>query len=73
MKRQYVHLSVKQEDAYEVGLRRDKNPVILKISALKAHNQGKVLQGREPVSYEEDFKKTSYSCLMLQVVVIESF
>ena len=40
MKRQYVHLSVTPEDAYKVGLRRDKNPVILKISALKAHNQG---------------------------------
>jgi len=40
MKRQYVHLSVKQEDAYKVGLRREKSPVILKISVLKAHNQG---------------------------------
>jgi len=40
MKRQYVHLSVTPEDAYKVGLRRDKNPVILKVSALKAHNQG---------------------------------
>jgi len=40
MKRQYVHLSVTPEDAYKVGLRRDKNPVILKISALKAHDQG---------------------------------
>jgi len=40
MKRQYVHLSVTPEDACKVGLRRDKNPVILKVSALKAHNQG---------------------------------
>ncbi len=40
MKRQYVHLSVTPEDARKVGLRRDKNPVILKISTLKAHNQG---------------------------------
>jgi len=40
MKRQYVHLSVTPEDAYKVGLRRDKNPVILKVSALNAHNQG---------------------------------
>lgn len=40
VKRQYVHLSATPEDAYKVGLRRDKNPVILKISALKAHNQG---------------------------------
>jgi len=40
MKRQYVHISTTREDAYEVGLRRDGNPVTLKISALKAHNQG---------------------------------
>jgi putative RNA 2'-phosphotransferase len=40
MKRQHVHLSVTPEDAYKVGLRRDKNPLILKVSALNAHNQG---------------------------------
>jgi len=40
MKRQYVHLSVTPEDACKVGLRRDKNPVILNISALKAHTEG---------------------------------
>jgi len=40
MKRQYVHLSVTPEDACKVGLRKDKNPAILKVSALKAHNQG---------------------------------
>jgi len=40
MKRQYVHLSVTPEDAYKVGIRRDKNPLILKVSALNAHNQG---------------------------------
>jgi len=40
MKRQYVHLSVTPEDAYKVGLRRDRNPAVLKVLALKAHNQG---------------------------------
>jgi len=40
MKRQYVHLSVTPEDACKVALRRDKNPAILRISALKAHNEG---------------------------------
>ena len=40
MKRQYVHLSVTPEDACKVGLRRDKSPVIFKVSALKAYNQG---------------------------------
>ncbi len=40
MDRQYIHLSVDTESAYEVGLRRTKKPVILKITARKAHNSG---------------------------------
>jgi putative RNA 2'-phosphotransferase len=40
MGRQYVHLSLDVKSAYEVGLRRTKNPIILKISALKAYNAG---------------------------------
>lgn len=38
--RQYVHLSVDIETAYQVGKRRDSEPVILKISALEAWNEG---------------------------------
>ncbi len=40
MSRQYVHLSSTNEDAYKVGLRHDKNPVILKIRAKDAYKEG---------------------------------
>ncbi len=40
MKRQYVHLSYDIGIAKEVGLRRDEHPVILKVDALKAHENG---------------------------------
>lgn len=40
MGRQYVHLSVDTETAVQVGKRRDNDPVILKIDALKAYNDG---------------------------------
>ncbi len=38
--RQYVHLSLDVKSAYEVGLRRTKDPTILKIYAQKAYNAG---------------------------------
>lgn len=38
--RQYVHLSLDIKSAYEVGLRRTKNPTILKVLAQEAHNAG---------------------------------
>lgn len=38
--RQYVHLSLDVKSAYEVGLRRTKDPVILKVSAQEAYNAG---------------------------------
>lgn len=37
MGRQYVHLSLDKKSAYEVGLRRTRKPVILKILAKKAY------------------------------------
>lgn len=40
MKRQYVHLSLNKNLAYEVGRRKDKEPVILKIDAEKAFTDG---------------------------------
>jgi putative RNA 2'-phosphotransferase len=40
MGRQYVHLSGDYEEARQVGLRHDPNPVVLTIKALDAHNQG---------------------------------
>jgi putative RNA 2'-phosphotransferase len=40
MGRQYVHLSVDTETAVQVGKRRDRNPVILKIDAAKASKDG---------------------------------
>ncbi len=40
MKRQYVHLSTDEKTARQVALRRTSSPVILRIAALKAHQQG---------------------------------
>ncbi len=37
MKRQYVHLSTNKEIALDVGKRKSDKPIILKIEALKAH------------------------------------
>jgi len=40
MGRQYVHLSQTKEEAYQVGLRRDEKPIILKIKAKEAYLEG---------------------------------
>lgn len=40
MERQYVHLSVTPQDAYEVGRRRSRHPVILRIRAREAQQAG---------------------------------
>ena len=40
MQRQYVHLSVDQKTAMKVGLRKDKHPIILKVKALEAYQDG---------------------------------
>ncbi|EDO1128412.1 RNA 2'-phosphotransferase [Listeria innocua] len=40
MSRQYVHLSEDIETANLVGKRKDKNPIILEVSALEARNEG---------------------------------
>lgn len=40
MNRQYVHLSIDEEIALQVGKRRDSEPVILKILAKKAFDSG---------------------------------
>jgi putative RNA 2'-phosphotransferase len=48
MARQYVHLSVNQEVAKEVGKRKAKNPVILTIAAQKAAENGVIFyQGND--------------------------
>lgn len=50
MDRQYVHLSTKPQTAEIVGKRRDNNPVILKINAKKAFQDGiKFYFGNEDV------------------------
>ena len=38
MSRQYVHLSIDIETAFQVGKRHDNKPIILKINALEAWN-----------------------------------
>lgn len=40
MNRQYVHLSINQENANKVGLRKTKSPVILRIKAKEAYSNG---------------------------------
>jgi putative RNA 2'-phosphotransferase len=40
MKRQYVHLSADEETARQVALRRTHKPIILRVSALEAYQQG---------------------------------
>ncbi len=40
MGRQYIHLSIDIESANEVGLRRTKKPIIIKIEAREAHDAG---------------------------------
>ncbi len=40
MKRQYVHLSTEERTARQVALRHTAQPVILRVSALEAHQQG---------------------------------
>ncbi len=50
MKRQYVHLSTDEKTARLVGLRRTGKPVILRITALEAHQQGiKFYLGNEDI------------------------
>lgn len=38
--RQYVHLSIDVDTAYQVGKRRDNEPIILEINAKKAWDEG---------------------------------
>jgi len=40
MKRQYVHLSQTEQEAYRVGRRKDANPVVLRVRAKEASCQG---------------------------------
>jgi len=40
MNRQYVHLSTDEKTASRVGVRRTKDPIILTVSALQAHDDG---------------------------------
>jgi putative RNA 2'-phosphotransferase len=40
MRRQYVHLSISVDEAHSVGLRRDQNPIILRVLAFEAYNSG---------------------------------
>ena len=50
MGRQYVHLSLDQETAYQVGRRKAREPVILEIAAAAAHAAGVVFsEGNEQV------------------------
>ena len=50
MNRQYVHLSTSIETAIQVGLRKDREPILLEIDARRAYSEGVVFyQGNEQV------------------------
>jgi putative RNA 2'-phosphotransferase len=50
MNRQYVHLSAEEETAIQVARRRTNHPVVLRIAAREAHNEGiKFYLGNEMV------------------------
>lgn len=40
MRRKYVHLSKTTEEAFQVGSRKSKNPIVLAVQARGAHDQG---------------------------------
>ena len=62
MKRQYVHLSTDAKTARIVGLRRTGKPVILRISALEAHQQGiKFYLGNEDIWMADEIPPTFIS------------
>ena len=60
MDRQYVHLTVREDFAREVGRRRDKDPVILKVEALKAHKNGVRFYKANENFYLADLVPASY-------------
>jgi putative RNA 2'-phosphotransferase len=55
-----VHLSEDIETARSVGRRRDSNPVVLKISALQAHNVGIKFYYAEEKIWLADFLPVKY-------------
>ena len=54
MNRQYVHLALEITEAIKVGKRKSNHPVILKVYALKAFQDGiKFYQGNENIWLSE--------------------
>ena len=60
MNRQYVHLSYDFSTAKEVGLRRDDQPVILRVSALKANENGVVFYEGNKRTVLADYISSEY-------------
>lgn len=60
--RQYVHLSVDKETAYEVGKRRDDKPVLLRIKAKTAHEKGISFY----IGYEKIWLSDSIPCEFIE-------
>jgi len=60
MDRQYVHLTVREDFAREVGRRRDKDPVILTVEALRAHRDGVRFYKANENFYLADLVPASY-------------
>jgi len=40
MRRKYVHLSKTKQDAFQVGRRKSKNPIVFTVKAKEAHQRG---------------------------------
>jgi putative RNA 2'-phosphotransferase len=55
MSRQYVHLSLDQETAVQVGQRKSSQPVMLIIQAQAAHDQGIVFYEGHGLVWLADF------------------
>lgn len=60
MRRQYVHLSVDKQTAYEVGKRKTNKPIILTILAKEAHKFGVVFYNGDDMVWLSDFIPTNF-------------
>ncbi|RLB05967.1 MAG: RNA 2'-phosphotransferase [Deltaproteobacteria bacterium] len=60
MGRQYVHLTTSPELATRIGRRRDPQPVLLEIQALRAYNEGIVFYQANPLIYLADHIPAAY-------------
>lgn len=63
MGRQYVHLSVDRETAFQVGRRKAREPVILDVAAGQAHSTGVTFYGGNGQVWLADAVPASFLCV----------